>query len=144
MSLIRVLLAGVATIVFAGCSSVPYAQRLAERQAAYAAAAGAPVNHFSFFVPMWSWEPLGSDQVAIYTKPKEAWLLDVPGCIELPYANTIGVTSNLNQVSINFDKVVTGRSQLACTIRQIRPVDVGRLKALQQEQRRVTAEPRQR
>ena len=34
------------------------------------------------------------------------------------------------------------RNQLACTIRQIRPIDVGRLKALQQEQRQITAEPR--
>jgi hypothetical protein len=142
MSLKRTLLAGAALAV-AGCSSVPYAQRVAERQAAYAAAAGAPVNSFRFFMPMWSWEPLGSDQVAIYTKPKEAWLLDVPGCTELPFANTLGVTSNLNQVSINFDKVITGRNQLACTIRQIRPVDVGKLKALQQEQRRIRAEPRQ-
>ena len=86
---------------------------------------------------------MGSDQVAVYTKPKEAWLLDVPGCTELPYANSIGVTSNLHQVSINFDKVVTGRSQLACTIRRIRPVDLDKLKALQQAQRPVTTEPRQ-
>ena len=78
MSLKRILLAGAALAV-AGCSSVPYAQRVAERQAAYAAAAGAPVNSFRFFMPMWSWEPLGSDQVAIYTKPKEAWLLDYLG-----------------------------------------------------------------
>lgn len=141
MSLKRTLLVGAALAV-AGCSSVPYAQRVAGRQAAYAAAAGAPVNSFRFFTPMWSWEPLGSDQVAIYTKPREAWLLDVPGCTELPFANAIGVTSNLNQVSIRFDKVITGRNQLACTIRQIRPVDVGKLKALQQEQRRIQAEPR--
>lgn len=142
MSLKRTLLAGIATMAVAGCSSVPSAQSLADRQAAYTAAAGAPVKHFDFFVPMWSWEPLGSDQVVVYTKPKEAWLLDVPGCTELPYANTIGVTSNLHQVSINFDKVVTGRNELACTIKQIRPVDVARLKAVQQEQRQVTAEPR--
>jgi hypothetical protein len=116
---------------------------MGQRQAAYAAAAGAPVNSFRFFQSMWSWEPLGNDQVAVYTRPREAWLLDVPGCIELPYATTIGVTSNLDQVSINFDKVITGRSQLACTIRRIRPVDVARLRALQQEPRQVTTEPRQ-
>lgn len=142
MSLKRSLLAGAAVALIAGCSGVPYAQRMAQRQAAFTAAAGAPVRNFRFFLPMWSWEPLGSDQVVIYTRPKEAWLLDVPGCTELPYANTIGVTSNLHQVSINFDKVITGRNQLACTIRQIRPIDVGRLKALQQEQRQITAEPR--
>lgn len=142
MSLKPILLAGAAVMVIAGCSSAPYAQRVAQRQAAYAAAAGAPVRSFRFFLPMWSWEPLGSDQVVIYTKPKEAWLLDVPGCTELPFANTIGITSNLNQVTINFDKVITGRNQLPCAIHQIRPVDVGKLKALQQEQRQVTPEPR--
>jgi Family of unknown function (DUF6491) len=142
MALKHTLLAGVAVALLAGCSSVPYTQRQAQRQAAYAAAAGAPVNSFRFFTPLWSWEPLGSDQVVIYTRPKEAWLLDVPGCTELPFANAIGLTSNLNQVSIHFDKVVTGRNQLPCAIQKIRPVDVGRLKAVQQEQRQVTPEPR--
>jgi hypothetical protein len=138
----RILLAGAAVAIVAGCSSVPEAQRVTQRQAAYAAAVGAPVNHFRFFTPLWSWEDLGPDQVAVYTRPKEAWLLDVPGCTELPFANAIGLTSNLNQVSINFDKVITGRNNLSCTIRQIRPVDVGKLRAVQQEQRQITAEPR--
>ncbi|MCX7512770.1 DUF6491 family protein [Frateuria hangzhouensis] len=143
MSLKHTLLAGAAMALVAGCASAPHGQRPAQRQAAYAAAAGAPVNNFRFFTPLWSWEPLGTDQVVIYTKPKEAWLLDVPGCTELPYAPAIGVTSNLNQVSINFDKVVTGRNQLRCTIQQIRPVDLGKLEAVQQEQRQIEAEPRQ-
>jgi len=143
MALKHILLAGAAMAVVAGCSSVPYAQRLTQRQAAYTAAAGAPVNSFRFFTPLWSWEELGSDQVVIYTRPKEAWLLDVPGCNELPFANAIGLTSNLNQVSINFDKVITGRNNMPCTIQRIRPVDVGKLKAVQQEQRQVKAEPRQ-
>ena len=142
MSIKRILLAGVAATVV-GCSSVPSAQRQAQRQAAYAAAAGAPVTSFRFFMPLWSWEDLGPDQVVVYTKPKEAWLLDVPGCSELPFANTIGLTSTLNQVSIHFDKVVTGRNQLRCTIQQIRPVDIGKLKVLQQEQRQIEVEPRQ-
>lgn len=143
MALKHILLAGAAMAVVAGCSSVPYAQRLTQRQAAYTAAAGAPVNSFRFFTPLWSWEELGPDQVVIYTRPKEAWLLDVPGCNELPFANAIGLTSNLNQVSINFDKVITGRNNMPCTIQRIRPVDVGKLKAVQQEQRQVKTEPRQ-
>lgn len=143
MALKHILLAGAAMAVVAGCSSVPYAQRLTQRQAAYTAAAGAPVNSFRFFTPLWSWEELGPDQVVIYTRPKEAWLLDVPGCNRLPFANAIGLTSNLNQVSINFDKVITGRNNMPCTIQRIRPVDVGKLKAVQQEQRQVKAEPRQ-
>jgi hypothetical protein len=138
MSRRQIALALVAAVLAAGCSSVP----LAQRQAAYAAAAGAPVNSFRFFTPLWSWEALGPDQVVIYTKPREAWLLDVPGCTDLPFTNTIGLTSNLNQVSIHFDKVLTGRANFPCTIQRIRPVDVGRLKAVQKEQRRIEAEPR--
>jgi len=38
--------------------------------------------------------------------------------------------------------VLTGRANFPCTIQRIRPVDVGRLKAVQQEQRRIEAEPR--
>ena len=142
MSCKSMLLAGAAAVLLAGCASVPRAERLSQRQAAYAAAAGAPVNSFRFFTQLWSWEDLGPDQVVVYTKPKEAWLLDVPGCLELPFANAIGLTSNLNQVSINFDKVITGRNNIPCTIQRIRPVDVGRLKAVQQQQRQIKTEPR--
>ncbi|MEI7035537.1 DUF6491 family protein [Fulvimonas yonginensis] len=142
MWLQRVLLAGTVAAVLAGCSSVPYAPRQAQREAAYAAAAGAPVTSFRFFAPLWSWEPLGTDEVVVYTKPKEAWLLDVPGCNELPFATAIGLTSNLNQVSIRFDKVLTGRNDFPCTITRIRPVDVAKLKAVQQEQRTIQVQPR--
>lgn len=135
------MLAAVAAMALAGCSSVPSAQRQAERKAAYEAAAGAPVNSFRFFTSPWSWEPLGEDQVAIYTRPNAAWLLDVPGCNQLPFATVIGLTSNLDQVSIRFDKVLTGRNGFPCTITRIRPVDVGRLKAA--EQRQVEMAPRQ-
>jgi hypothetical protein len=138
MSCRQIVLAGVAATLLAACASVP----LAQRQAAYAAAAGAPVNSFRFFTPLWSWEALGPDQVVIYTRPKQAWLLDVPGCNQLPFANAIGLTSNLNQVSIRFDKVIIDRNTFPCTIQKIRPVDVARLKAVQQQQREVRTEPR--
>lgn len=142
MTFKRLLLLGAASAVLAACSSVPLAQREAERAAAYHAAAGAPVNSFRFFTPLWSWEPLGSDEVVIYTRPQQAWLLSVPGCNELPFANLIGLTSNLDQVSVYFDKVLTGRGFPPCTIAQIRPIDVTRLKAVQQAQRQIQLQPR--
>jgi hypothetical protein len=143
MSFKRVMFAGTAAAVLAACSSAPFAQREAQRTAAYEAAAGAPVNSFHFFSPLWSWEPLGTDEVAIYARPREAWLLDVPGCNQLPFASAIGLTSNLNQVSVNFDKVLTGHGQFPCTITRIRPIDVAKLKAVQQEQRQIQAQPRE-
>ena len=46
-------------VLLAACSSVPYAQRLQQRQAAYVAAAGAPVRSFRlvFGHSIYSWEP---------------------------------------------------------------------------------------
>jgi len=128
-------------LLCAGCSSVPYAQRMSERQAAYAAAAGAPVRSFNFF-SLYSWEPLSDTELAVYTQPNKAWLLDLGGCQELLFVNSIGLTSNLNQVMVGFDKVLTGRHNVPCTITQIRPIDVKSLKLAQQKQRQIESAAR--
>lgn len=125
------------------CSTVPNAQRQQQRQAAYAAAAGAPVPHFSF-VTFWSWEPLSDSQLVVYTRPNQAWLLDLDhSCANLQFTNAIGLTSSFGQTWINFDKVLTGRRYLPCRIMRIRPVDVARLKIEQQvQQRMIETRPR--
>lgn len=142
MSTIRILLATTLLTLLSACASTPYAQRISERQAAYAAAAGAPVRNFRFFT-LYSWEPLSDSQVAIYTRPNQAWLLDLGGgCPDISFVNTIGLTSNLDQVMVGFDKVLTGRNNFPCMISQIRPVDVKSLKAAQLQQRQIRSEPR--
>ena len=142
MSYIRSVLIAALILALAACSSAPYKQRVSERQAAYAAAAGAPVKYFRFFT-LYSWEPLSDRQLAIYTRPNEAWLLDLGGgCPDISFVNTIGLTSNLNQVMVGFDKVLTGRNNFPCTISQIRPVDMKSLKAAQLQQRQIRSEPR--
>jgi hypothetical protein len=142
MSMPRLLLVTLLAMLLAACASAPYAQRRSERQAAYAAAAGAPVRSFRFF-SLYSWEPLSDSQLAVYTQPNEAWLLDLGGaCPQLSFANSIGITSNLDQVMVKFDRVLAGRGNFPCTIMQIRPVDVKQLKAVQQQQRQIKSEPR--
>jgi len=142
MSMIRVLWATTLAALLAACASAPYAQRISERQAAYAAAAGAPVRQFRFFT-LYSWEPLSDSQLAVYTRPNEAWLLDLSGgCPDLAFVNSIGLTSSVNQVMVGFDKVLTGRRSFPCIISQIRPVDVKSLKAVQQQQRLIKSAPR--
>jgi len=129
-------------ILLAGCASdTPRAERIAQREAAYRAAAGAPVNNFRFF-DLYSWEALGDAQVVIYTKPKEAWLLDVPGCTNLPFTNALAVTSNVSQVSVNFDKVLTGNNGFPCTISQIRPLDLNQFKLEKEGPRPIDTQPR--
>jgi len=143
MSCVRLSIALALAGLLAACSSVPYAQRQQQRQAAYLAAAGAPVRSFRFFPPMWSWEPLGDTQLVVYTRPNKAWLLDLGGtCQNLGFASAIGLTSNLDEVSVNFDRVLVGRGYVPCTITRIRPVDVARLKIEQAKQRKVETEPR--
>ena len=137
--LIAVTLAG----TVAACSSVPYAQRQQQRQAAYLAAAGAPVKSFHFF-NMWSCEPLSDSELAVFTEPSRAWLLDLDGhCQNLQFTPAIGLTSNAGEVSTRFDKVLTGRRYIPCTIMQIRPIDVKRLRIEQEAQRKINTQPRQ-
>jgi hypothetical protein len=143
MSRIHCFIAGILLAGgLAACSDVPVAQRDSQRQAAYDAAAGAPVDHFNFF-DLYSWEPLGVNQVAVYTRPNQAWLLSLYGpCPNLPFATFIGLTSSLHQVSINFDRVLTGRGEVPCTIAKIQPVDLTKLKDIQTQQRQIHAEER--
>ena len=142
MSKLRWLIGLVMAACMAACSSVPSAQRQHQRQEAYVAAAGSAVPHFRF-VTLYSWEPLSDKQVVIYTRANEAWLLDLGGgCPQLQYTPGIAVTSMFSQVSINFDKILTGRDYFPCTITQIRPVDVARLKIEQQAQRTINSQPR--
>lgn len=142
MSYFRSILVAAAVLLAAACSSVPYAERQAQLVADYTAAAGAPVSSFRFF-SLYSWVPLSATQLAVYTQPNQAWLLDVDGgCPSLTYVPSIGITSYLRQVSTNFDKVLTGRDGYPCTITRIRPLDVGRIKAAQKTRREIHAQPR--
>ena len=129
--------------LLAACSSVPYVQRQQQRQAAYAAAAGAPVTSFHFF-NLWSWEPLSDSELVVYTQPSQAWLLELDGsCQNLEFTHAIGLTSSTGEVSARFDKVLTGRRYLPCTIMRIRPVNVKQLRVAQEAQREINAEPRE-
>lgn len=129
-------------IALGACANLSGRPSDQQRRADYEAAAGPAQSSFRFFGSLWSWESLGTDQVVVYARPKQAWLLDVPGCVDLPFTNTIGLTSNLHQVSVGFDKVLTGRRDIPCTITRIRPVDVARLKQAEVERRTVQEKPR--
>ncbi len=133
-----------AVAMLAACSSVPYAQRRQQRQQAYSAAAGAPVRSFRLVLgaSIYSWEPLSDTQLVVYTLPTRAFLLDVWPCNNLTFTNGIGLTSFAQEVQTGFDKVLTGRGYVPCMIKQIRPVDLARLKLEKEAQRQVDSMPR--
>lgn len=128
----------------AACSSVPYAQRLQQRQQAYSAAAGAPVRSFRLLLggDIYSWEPLSDTQLVIYTQPSKAYLLDVWPCNNLTFTNAIGLTSFASEVQTGFDKVLTGRPYIPCIIKQIRPIDLATFKLEKESQRHIDSVPR--
>ena len=131
----RVAAALVAAAVLAGCAS----QRLsdADRYAVYAQHAGAEVDHFRYLGRINGWTPLGDSALAVWTRPGEAWLLDLSGpCQDLAYTPAIGLTSTMSRVSARFDRVlVRSRSSIniPCHISRIRPLDVA---AVREAQRR--------
>ena len=118
------------TALLAACSSMPSAQYMQQRQAAYAAAAGASVRSFRLELgaSIDSWEPFSDTQLVVYTRPTRAYLLDTWPCSGLTFTNRVGFTSFADEVSTGFDKVLTGRGYLPCRIKQIRTVDLARFK----------------
>lgn len=110
--------------------------RDSEKRAIYEAHAGAPVDSFQYFGSINGWTPLGDSAIALWTRPNEAWLLDLYGpCPDIPYAMAISVSNHMGRVSARFDKVLARGNasiDIPCTIRQIRPLDT---KAIRQAEK---------
>lgn len=126
----EVAAAGVAALLLAGCSSVPYTRSDAQRLAQVQAVAGAPVTKFRY-VRISGWESFGDQDLLVTTSPRTAWLLHLFGpCRDLEFDPAIGLTSQFGYVSAKFDKVLTKRAFMPCRIDEIRPVDLKALRAL--------------
>ena len=125
-------------LVLAGCSSTP-SIRDSARLALYKTHAGAPVSSIHYLGRFDSWEALGDDAVAIWTRPREAWLLELSGpCSGLQYSPIIALTSQFGEVHAGVDKVLvrdTGAINVPCWIRRIRPLDVGAIRQAEQAAR---------
>lgn len=126
-------------LLLAACAS---SQPRQPRATDFEAAAGAPVNSFSYTTQLYSWEPLNDHSLVVYTRPHRAWLLDVGLCPDLPYTSFIGLTSTVGQVSVNFDKVLTDHRQFPCYIQKIRPIDLAKVHAAQAQRRQIKTMPR--
>lgn len=113
------------------CASLGPRERMAARLAEYERHAGAPVESFKFW-DLDRWEVLGREQLVVWTRPNEAWLLTVDApCNDLEWAHSIGLTSSVGHVHRRFDSVVL--KNYRCRIKEIRPVDGRALKAERRE-----------
>jgi hypothetical protein len=118
--------------VLAGCAGQSARERDTEAYELYRDFAGAPVDEFTYLGTYDGWRSLGKNVLAVQTGIRDAYLITVQGpCSELPFANTIALTSTGNTVRRGLDSVRVGGDN--CTIREIRPVDYAGLRKAQRE-----------
>ena len=99
-------LALLAATLLAGCATGPKLSTT-EKLALYRDHAGEPVKDFRYFGTLNGWSPLGDAALAVWTKPSEAYLLELSGrCPDLEYAMAISITQFGNRVSARFDDVL--------------------------------------
>ena len=120
----------------------------AERLDLYRAHAGAPQKDMQFFGTLNGWTELGDSALAVWTRPSEAYLLELTGpCQDLSFAPAIGLTSHMGRVTAAFDKVLvrdpTGGPRLPCFIKTIRTLDVKALRAEEKEMRQAQVQERE-
>ncbi len=122
----------------AGCASNG-GIRDAERLALYRANAGEPVDSIQYFGNYNGWTPLGGGTMALWTRPSQAWLVEVyEPCADLDYAHTIGIRSIGGRLSARFDRIHVsnnGLIPLECTIKEIRPLDVKAIRLAEKDAR---------
>jgi hypothetical protein len=97
-----------------------------KRYAQYEPYLGEPVKSFTALQHD-SWQQISRTQLVLYTTINDAYMLTVDNnCPELPFAQTIGVTSTTSSIT-TFDSVLVRNDR--CRIMQIQPIDVRRMKA---------------
>ena len=132
-----ILMLGVAVLLSA-CSTVRLSD--VETLALYRAHAGAPAKDFQYSGQINGWTPLGDTALAVWTRPSQAYLLELFGpCQDLDFAPAISLSNFGSRVSARFDSVQVlgggGNFRLPCRIETIRPLDVKALKQAQKELR---------
>ncbi|MEZ5439029.1 MAG: DUF6491 family protein [Lysobacteraceae bacterium] len=113
-------------VALTACSSMSKREARVGKLARFEAVAGEPVRHFSY-LNLYSWEPLSDGALAIWTRPKEAWLLTVTQpCFDLSHVQSIGLSAVLGHNVGTMDYVLAGKQR--CRIMSIRPLDVDKLR----------------
>ena len=132
-----------ALVALGGCATTG---RLSdqERLDLYRTHAGEPVRSVRYFGSLIGWTSLGDRALSVQTRPGENWLLELDGpCQGLDFAQTIGLTSRMNQIDARFDRVlVRDGFPGGCRIATIRPLDAKALKTEMRALRKAEATER--
>ncbi|MET0129689.1 MAG: DUF6491 family protein [Stenotrophomonas chelatiphaga] len=120
-----------------------------QRLALYRAHAGPPQQEMPLQGSLSGWAELGDSALAVWTRPSEAYLLELTGpCQGLDYATAIALTSRVGRVSARFDKVLvrdptSGPLNMPCFISSIRRLDVKAVRASEQALRQAQVQERE-
>lgn len=122
------LLSGAA--ILGGCMSDGPTR--AERLALVQANAGEPVRKIHYFSPI-GWDKVDDEHIVVTMRPSEQYLMRLSGpCLDFAgAAPVIAISSQAGWVSAKFDRVTASGSPASCRIEEIRPIDVGALRAAQ-------------
>ena len=108
-------------------------QQQQQARARYTAYAGPPIPSFTWLGRYDGWEPLGKDELVIFTTPNDAYLLKIwPPCDMRFVTNGIGLSSTGPTVTAHLDSVITNSASTGrwrCPIDEIRKVDYQRMRA---------------
>lgn len=123
-------------LLLGACATEAPAVRDADRIARLRAAAGDPVRSIRVTGTVMSWTTAGDSVLAVWTRPREAWLMELSGrCMQLRGALSISFTNQNGRVTAGFDRVLvrtmrpdSAASTGGCRIREIRPLDVATLR----------------
>jgi putative hemolysin len=138
--LVQGLLLALLVATLAACASSP---RLSDSQkyALYREHAGEPVRSFRYTSRINSWTPLGDQALVVWTRPSEAYLLDLSGpCQDLGFASAITISNRFGEVTSRFDQVTvhgggTSSIRIPCRIQEIRPIDVKAIRQVERDRR---------
>jgi len=116
-----------ALALLSACSEIPLNTRETRQAALYQQYAGPPVDGFTYLGRYDSWTSVGQYQLVVWTTINDAYLITVrPPCINLPFAQHIGLTQTNHTVTQKFDFVLVGRDR--CWIQSIQPVNYLQMK----------------
>jgi len=130
-----------AFVLLTACSGIQLKERQDAQRSRYEAYAGAPVDQFTWLGRYDSWQPIGTNELVVWTTPFQAYLIKVaPPCDNLNFVNRIGLTSTGSTVSARFDFVKVGH-HWRCPIQEIRPIDYQRMRADQRKEQEASGSP---
>jgi hypothetical protein len=116
-----------ATVVLAGCVAPAPRKGDAAAEAKFLKFAGPPIESFTYLGRYDGFRTLGDKEVVIFTSVNDAYLIRARDpCLNLQFANKIGLTSSNRSVSRAFDFIISDHER--CQIDTIRYVDYGAFK----------------